>query len=259
MNGVAYEWLSVRTIRSVRIVTLLGVILSVLGAAGLALLMKEVDSTAMTSTDYLVLAARLNIALPVVVLMVAGTIGGSDISRGLVVVPILRDRGRSGVWRSRWCLAAALGAGTALVMAGLSYLAVGLAVGFASPSGLASVLGGTVAQGVGWASLGLGLGFLLRGVVGVVAIPLVLAYAVEPVIRSMAAMGPLGDVAATIAPFAAATSLVRSPEAFSAAFDVTGVAPWAQSALTFLVPAALVAVAGWLRFRRADLSPRAVG
>lgn len=250
--------MAVRTLRSIRIVALVGVLLSVLGAGALTLLMSEVDTGGMTATDHVVLAVRLNLALPVVVLAVASAVGGADLSRGLVVVPIMRARGRTALWRVRWCLALLVGAGTGALMAVLDYVVVGLVAGFAPLGGVWIALVGAMTQGAGWASLGLGLGFLVRGAVPAVAIPMILAYVCEPVLRSLVVAGPLGEALGSVAPFAAATSLVRSPEALSTAFDPGGALPWLRAAVTFLVPAAAVAVIGWIRFARADLSPRSV-
>lgn len=253
-----YEWFAVRTLRSVRIVAVLGVVLTALGAVGLTFLMREVDADLMSPTDHLVLAVRTNIVLPLVVLTVSSSIAGSDTSRGLVVVPVLRARGRTRLWVARGLLAVGLALVVAIVVVAVSAVGVGIVAGFA-PAAWGPVLAGALAQGVGWAALGLGLGLLVRGIGAAVALPLVLAYVGEPALRAMVAAGPGGDVLASLAPFAAATSLVRSPAAFSTAFDTAGTLPWLQAAVTFLVPCALVAVAGWWRFRRADLSPRSVG
>lgn len=257
MTSVAYEFQALRTLRFARRVVVIALLGSVLGAAGMAVLMNSAPLAALDADAMVALLLRTNVALPVAAAVLGAAVMTGDVRRGLVLAALLRAGGRGRLWVSRMALATTVGAVMGATAVALTVAVVSVVVGPVSWEGLVAVGPGAVVLGVGWATVACGVGSVMHRPFVAAAVPVLFAYAVEPVLRATLAVGP--PFARTVAqhlPFGAGAALVAEPGSAGDLF-VQSATPWAVNAAVFLGAATAVAVTGFLLFRRADLEPTA--
>ena len=255
MNAVAYAWHSLATLRFVRVVAVSAVALSIAGAAVLSLALAAVPGAGLRPDGMLVTLLRTNMVVPIAAAALAVAAVGSDVGRGTVLPALLRARGRDRAWLARLAAACSVAALLALVCVAGTVGVVTAVAGPVSVDVVAATAAGVVTLALGWACVGVGFGSVVRHQFGAIALPVVLAYIVEPIVRTSAAFGPeqLRAVSAYL-PFSSGVELVRG-NAATARTIIESTGGWHASAAVFVVFALAVAGVGLVVFRRADLIP----
>lgn len=254
IDVLADEWFALRTLRWVRGVGLGSAVATLVGSAGMAYLLSRAPDATLDGDGILALLLRTNVALPGTAALLGAGLSAGDVRTGAVLPAILRARGRERLWLARTVLAALVGLGLAVVTLAVAVASVAVVVGPVSAEALMAVAPGTAAIGAGWAVAAAGAGAVLHRPAAAAALPVVVAYVVEPVLRAVLASGPasLQGLAAHL-PFGAATSLVRAPDRAGELFEHA--ASWPVSAAVYLATVTGVALVGRATFLRRDLAP----
>ena len=255
MRALAYEWEALRTVRFARVVVVVTIAAVLVGSTGLAAALGWSPLLDLDGDRVLIVLLRTNMALPVGIAILAVAVVSADVRRGLVLPALLRGRGRSRVWTARLLLGGLVAVALALVSTVITVIAVLLTVGPVSPHTILVVLPGVLLLALGWSLVAVGTGSIVRHPLIAVAIPVVVAYVVEPVVRTTLGFGPIA-VRRVVEhlPFASGTGLVRGPGETGSVLAMSGT-PWAVDAMVFLGFAVLLALLGFRAFRRADLVP----
>ncbi|RMI13873.1 hypothetical protein [Cellulomonas triticagri] len=253
--SVGFAWQTLWSLRFVRVVASSAVVVSAAGAALLTLALAAVPGADLSQDGLLLVLLRTNVAIPVVSAVLAVAVVGGDVRRGTVLAGVLRARGRGRAWMARLLVAVVSSAGVALACTVVCVAVVTAVAGPLAPGVVLPAALGTVALAVGWACVGAGSGSAIRNPLAAVAVPVVVAYAVEPIIRTSAAFGPeVLRVLAARLPFSSGTDLVRGDATTSGAV-LDSAAAWQPGAVVFGAFVLAVAAAGHVVFRRADLVP----
>ncbi len=258
-----YEWLRLFSLRSTWWLLALGVVVSAVGTAaysGVVWMLSE-DGTVVTDVERLMATVTKPSTAPVIggilgVLSVAG-----DRHHRLLGTALLREPRRARVLVAKALTtsstAVVLGLVTVAVNAALSRLLIGAGPG--RPVGLAEIAlaaGGLTLACVGWCTVGLAIGVLVRSQLAAVALLLVLPFGVE---RSFSAMSVVTDTTwlswvSDHLPFRSADILqapltIPSPIMMGHRSDFTT----ALGVFTFFCLVA--SVAALIVFRKADIHP----
>lgn len=255
MNAVGYEFQALRTLRFARLILALAIVGTVLGATVMAFVMSRSPIVALDSDATVALLLRTNVVLPVATAVLAAEVMNGDLRRGLVLAALLRAGGRSRLWVSRAAVATAVGAILGAVAVVLTVAVVTVVAGPVSWEGIVAVGPGVIVVGMGWATFAYGVASMVHRPLAAAAIPILVAYVIEPVLRSTLVAGPpFSQLLAQHLPFGAGSALVIEPGGAGDLF-VQSATPWGGNAGIFLGTAALVAASGLFVFRRADLDP----
>lgn len=253
---IADQLFALRTLLHTRVVVIGVVVASVVGSFLVALLFALVPELLPSPEGTMISLLRLNAAVPLGALVLGVSTTISDARHGLVHPAILDAGGRRPLWRAK--LVAVVGvAGALAVVATASAWGATAAVFFPpAPGVVLEALAGATLHTVGWAVVGVGVASIVQHPAVAIAIPVAIAYVIEPIILGTTAFAP-GDVArvAELLPFTAGAEIVVAP-ASDGMFTTSG--PLWASYLVFIAGVVLVAAAGSRRFGRADLGADAV-
>lgn len=250
---IGYEWFAVRTLRHVRVVVAVVVGCTVLGSFGAAAVMGLFPELGMGADDVLVSLVRMNIALPVGAVVLAVAVSNADGRRGLALAEIMRAPGRGRAWVAKLVVAVGAAVALALVAGAVAAAAVMVSTGLLSPDHAAAVVLRTVGYAAGWAVVGVGVAGVVGNPLGAVAVPVVTAYVVEPIILTWSAFAPQEVTwLAGLLPFTAGGEFLVGTGATGIYLETDS--PLRSAAVFFGVAAVLGAV-GFHRYRRADLVP----
>lgn len=262
MRAIAYEWRRTTSLRSTWVVLAIGVVASLIAAAGystLVWLMSD-EGSSVSATEAFSLAVTRSSTAP----MVVGVLGllsvATDRKHGLLGLAALREPRRVRILAAKVVVTSALGVAlVAVTIVGNAVVAcLILGTGAVLPpvhvSSLIVVGAAMAAATLGWVALGVGIGVLVRSGIGAFAALLGLPLIGE---RALGALGVLGGHERLVQmvaylPFRSATRLqmplgVRDPVV---AMDT--VSP-VISGVIFLGCATLVLWSAVVTFNRTDL------